>query len=478
MKNERKAFIWSVLNALGTRGAAFLFFLVLGRLLGPAAFGIMALAYSIAMLVELLAEHGFGVVVVQKETLSEDDLSSVFWFQMTIALVGALVILSITPWLAEFFREPGLKSALPWMTISYVLNASGFTIQAVMKRSLQFRTVALRNLLATVVGGLVGLGMALYGFGLESLVAMALVNAGVGAAVVWFASEWRPQFRFSGSRLMAMHGMARNIVSVQFMEAFVSRADQFVIGYLFDATILGFYALAMRLYEVLTLVSSYAIGDAALPVLSRLQGDLANFRDALLRIMTLGAGVTVPLFLMVGTTSPLLIRLVFGEQWLPAMTYTNWILLAGALASVGLYPGLTFIALGKSNYRLRFMIASIVVWGCLLPLIVVFGPIFVAANWAIRQVVMFPPQAYVLLKLTGLSWRQFFSPLFKIGVAATLMISIVFPIVYLVNGWMIGRLIVGSLAGGIVYLVTLHLMGSPLPALVVRMVKERSFGSH
>jgi PST family polysaccharide transporter len=478
MSSERKAFLWSVLNALGTRGAAFLFFLVLGRLLGPTVFGIMALCYSIAMLVELLAEHGFGVVVIQEEALSGDDLSTVFWFQMMIAVIGAVTVLLIAPWLAGFFKEPDLKQALPWMVIGYLLNASGFTIQAVMKRALRFRAVALRNFLATIAGGSVGLGMALYGYGLESLVAMSLVNAAMGAAVLWLATEWRPKFHFSLARLSVMYRPAKNIVSVQFMEAFISRADQFVIGYLFGATSLGFYAFAIRLYEVLTLVSTYAIGDAAFPVLSRLQGDMPKYRQALLRIVALGAGVTVPLYLMVVATSPLLIQLVFGEQWLPATAYTNWILFAGALGSVGLYHGLTFNALGKSNYRLRFTIGSILLWGLLLPLILLLGPIFVAVNWAIRQLIMFPPQAYVLLRLTGLNWREYFVPILKVGVAAALMMLTVTPIIYLLDGWVVGRLMLSLLLGSAVYLGALHWIGSPLPALMVKMMKERSLGQH
>ena len=181
-----------------------------------------------------------------------------------------------------------------------------------LEREMAFRTLAIRTLLATLAGGVVGLGMAWLGLGIWSLVGQQLSSAITGAAVLWWATSWRPSFHISRTHLRDLYGFSINIIGNDLLWLGSQRADQLVIGVRLGASLLGPYALAVRLLELLIDLVTAPIAVVALPAFSRLQNERQRLQEAFYKTTEAVATVSIPAFCGISVLAPSVIPLFFG----------------------------------------------------------------------------------------------------------------------------------------------------------------------
>ena len=466
MLKARAAFFWSILNAIGTRGLSSIFFIIISRHVGPSVFGVMSVGIAFSGIVDIFTEQGLSTALIQKIDLSPEHKNSAFLFQVGLATLVALVVFFSSSMVARLFSQPQLRMVLCWLAPTFIMNAAGFSFQAIFKKTLQFKYLALRNFIATMIGGIVGLGMVLDGYGVESLIALTVVNSAVGLVILCSTSQWRPGFSFSKRAFLDLHSIGRSISANQLLEMISGRVDQLIIGYIFGTNVLGYYAFAMRLYEILMNVTGYAIAEVVFPLFSHLQSDLSKFRQTLLRLSSIGGGLTVPLFLLVALTSPLTIPLVFGHKWIPSIAYSNWILTSGSLFTLGIYSVAVFNAVGRPGIGLLFRISNLIMWGLGLFLLPVFGPTFAAASWVGRALIIFPVQIAWSCRLLNMPILDALRSYGKIVISCLLMTVVVLPIVYGGSQYALLRAVSALVLGAITYMYSMRWFDSELWAFV------------
>ena len=188
--------IWSATQMWGMRAIDFLVFLILARLLGPEAFGLIALATVYLAFLSVFIDQGFSDVIIQREEITDRHLDTAFWTGIFIALLLILVSIFAADVVANIFNEPDLAPIIRVLSISFLLMAVRGTQQAILQRNLQFKPLAIRSLLASLIGGVVGIVFALLNFNVWSLVVQYLTAVAVGVLELWKVSDWRPKLRF------------------------------------------------------------------------------------------------------------------------------------------------------------------------------------------------------------------------------------------------------------------------------------------
>ncbi|TXT25662.1 MAG: polysaccharide transporter PST family [Gallionellaceae bacterium] len=329
---------WNYLGALVRAGAQFVLGIVLARMLGPEPFGLVAIAWLILSLGNLVADFGLAAALVQKKTISGRDIRYVFTLQMLAGMVMASAIVLAAPWIAGFFNNAEAVPVLRAMGCLFVVQAAGQTATALLRREMDFKPLQMYGVgsyLFSYAG--IGLPLAWGGAGVWSLVAAQASQAVIYSVAVnlHVRHSWRPAFKADagGMALFGSKIMASNLTSWS-----ISNLDSTIVGRVFGTVDLGLYNRGMNLVSSPMNAFTSTLQGVLFPAYSRANGDVASARRAYLASVGLIAALLVPAFAAVAAIPDTVIAGMYGEQWMRAAALLTPLALAmpvNAVLAVG-----------------------------------------------------------------------------------------------------------------------------------------------
>ena len=221
---------WKVVSQATLQLASFASTLTLARLLTPRDFGLAGLALVFAGLAFLLGDLGLGASLVQRPRVTEADRSTAFWTNAGLGLALTLAGLGLSWPLADLYRQPRVQPLFAVLSLTFLLTALGTTQGALLIRSLSFRSLELRTIVATSLSVALGITLAALGYGPWAIIAQTLANAGFSTALLWRSSSWRPRLVYSSASLRHLLGYGGWIFGSGFITYFERNVDNFVIG--------------------------------------------------------------------------------------------------------------------------------------------------------------------------------------------------------------------------------------------------------
>jgi PST family polysaccharide transporter len=341
----RDAVLWSYVLTAGRIGITTLVTFVLAALLGPAEFGVLAMAMLGLTLIQTLLQQGLISAVVQRQALTDDHLDAVF----VVLLIGGagfgVIMAALGPVLAGVMGEPQLTVVCLALAPLVPVHALMVVPEAVLRRALRFRAIAARTLLAAGLSGVAGIALALAGAGIWALIVQQLMAGIVGLAVLWSVCRWRPSRHPRLSAIRDLRRFSAHSASAGIALWLGSRADQAVTAVLFGPVAVGIYWLSVRLPEMVADVSARSLQQVALPALARLQGDRTAFAARLGSLQHLAAVTGLPLLgLLAGAAEPLVSLL--GPQWAGTEVPLRLLCLYSAASVYGVVLGPALQAIG------------------------------------------------------------------------------------------------------------------------------------
>ena len=398
--------LWTLVEVLGTQGTAFLVFVLLARLLDPGAFGLVALAGTVITVLNIFVEAGFSTAIVRSEEISDRKLNTAFWIGVgDAALLVGLLSLS-AGWVSKAYGTPELAPVLRALAWVMLFSSISAVHNALLVRKLEFRSKALRRLIAVAAGGIAGVTLALLDYGVWALVGKQAVEGLVDCLVVWRTSPWRPGRDVSKQDARELFTFGKNMVGSN-MVRFINRsADDMIIGMFLGPVALGYYAVAFRANVAVTEVALRATSRTALPVFAKLQGDPARMRDAFYQALELATLVACPVFLGLSATAPEVCLTMFGADWAPSIRPMQVLGLAGVGLAINLYVGPILIAVGQPNVFFRFSLGQGILNVLCFLVAVRWGIEAVAWAFVARTVLVFPAVLWLLRRAIGVSPRR------------------------------------------------------------------------
>lgn len=337
---------WSFAISVGQYGTLLGLNLILAGLLGPEAFGLVAMATVYVLFIQLLLQQGMMPAIIQRRDLRPEHLDSAFWLVMAAATALTVVSIALSGWWASVNRLPELQPVIVALSLILPLRGLSLVQESLLRRQLDFKPLALRTGLAMTTGGLVAVALALGGAGVWALVSQQVVTAALEVAVLWRVGRWRPRVRFdrpaardllgfSGGALLGSLGVFAN-----------TRADALITGLFFGPVAVGWYRLGTRLTTAVIDLASRSLQQAALPELARVQHEPDRFRARTLDVLHLSALGAVPVLgVLAACTTPLLALL--GPEWADARPGVVLLCWWAAAASVMLMTGAVLQASGR-----------------------------------------------------------------------------------------------------------------------------------
>lgn len=320
---------WSLVREVSVQGGSIFTLLALALFLSPREFGIVAIAAVWLNLLGIFSDLGFAAAVVQRKLLDEAHLSSVF-----VLNVGLGIALCVVGWITSLLMtnvlpDPELMHIMPYLALSVLFTAISATPQALARKQLNFKALAIRDSFAVLVSALVAIAMAYGGFGLWAFVAQVLVRAVLGALLVWFMVAWRPRLSaFRWAAVRELWGFSSALVVHSILKWALQSVDKIFLAYLFGATQLGYYAFGERSIMAPATSIRTAAGSYFFPIYSAAQDDIEALRKHYLisiRLLVYALFPAVTLFIL---TAPNLIPMVFGVQWANAVPISQLFALA------------------------------------------------------------------------------------------------------------------------------------------------------
>ena len=341
---------WAMVGNSGTRGIATAVTFLLAAILGPGDFGLVAVALIYIAFVRMLLEQGFLTAIIQREQLDEEHLDSAFWVNFAWCLVLAVASFLTAGLWAGVYDMPRLEGVLQVLSILIVVEGLGIVQQALLERSLEFKKLAIRSNASVLVGGAVGIPLALGGAGVWALVAQQLALETTLLVAVWLLSAWRPRLRFSRAHARELTGFSTNVFAANVAGFVNRRADALLVGVFWGPVAVGLYRLADRVVDVLLEVTMRPVGVVSLPVLSRLQNDPERLREAVAKCLRATLLISVPVLLVVLSTSHELVR-VLGDEWEDAGIALQFLCLVGIGKAIGFFTGPVLFAVNRPRFR-------------------------------------------------------------------------------------------------------------------------------
>ena len=168
------------------------FLMVLARLLSPQDFGLVAMVTVVTGVYELFTSAGLSSATVQRSAITNQQISTLFWINIVVGTALGALCIGTAPVLVQFYHEPRLFWVTIAMAAGFVLNAAGVQHSAILQRQLRYVAVTAIELSAQLASIVVGIGMALAGFGYWALVGAAIISPAVSTAGMWIVTGWIP----------------------------------------------------------------------------------------------------------------------------------------------------------------------------------------------------------------------------------------------------------------------------------------------
>ena len=416
-----KGFAWNMLQGMGTQVISFLVFLILARLLDPENFGLVAMATVAIAFFRIFKEFGFSAAIVQRENLESGHIDTAFWTDILVNVMMMAITFLSAKWVANLYNEPRLEIIIQALSLVFLTAAFSQVQTAILRRNLNFKVLAIRTLIAEVIGGVTGITCALSGLGVWSLVARQLTTAVIGTLILWIFSSWRPGLIVSKRYFIDLFGFSVNMFTANIVNFFGSKSDAFLIGYFLGPMSLGYYTIAQRLILLLTEFLGGAVNKVAWPAFARLQDNPRKIRSGFYSASHLLAVLVMPVFLGIFSVTPELVNLMFGSQWEKSIPVLKILVFVGIIQSMNKMYDSIIVSIGRPGIWLSFRTAISIsnVLGFFIALH--WGLTGIAYAYVIVSYAYVPVYLYALNTLVEIRASKYFGVLAAPITAATLM---------------------------------------------------------
>lgn len=319
MKDLKERTIRGGLARLSAQGANFLIrvvsLMILARLLGPKEFGLVGMVTAFTGVLTLFRDFGLSSAAIQRPTVTNQQVSTLFWINILVGLVLALLSVGMAPIIASFYHEPRLFAVTIALATAFLINGAGVQHGVLLQREMRFTTIAIVTTISLVVSTAIGIGGAKAGYGYWALVAMAVSGPLASTIGFWLTTGWVPGMphRQIGIRSMMQFG---GTITLNGLIVYVaSNLEKVLIGRFWGVDAIGIYGRAFQLINIPTENLNSAVGEVAFSALSRIQDDPPRLKSYFLKGYSLVVALTVPITIACALFSDDMILVFLGPKW-------------------------------------------------------------------------------------------------------------------------------------------------------------------
>lgn len=348
---SRSALLWGLLGAIMRQGSTLVITIILARLLGPEEFGLIGIALVFITLCQVFTDVGFTDGLIQRKEVTPLVYSSIFYLNLAISLALSLIVFLAAPYIGEFYNRNELPELLQWLVLIVPIAAIGKVHETQLRKQLKFKSLTIRTILSSNIGGAAGILAAYQGLGVKALVIQQLVSVGLSTILLWYSTGWRPMMDFSWKEVRLLFSFSGYVFLDHGIRQLFQRIDVLFIGKVFSPTILGYYSRAESLNFQITTYTAGLMRKVMYPVLSSVQDDAKEFERLYLKVFSLLAVLSTGLLGLLYFLAEDIILLLLGNKWLPTVVLFQILIFKTLISPFGVLMGKSMLSMGYSKEK-------------------------------------------------------------------------------------------------------------------------------
>lgn len=438
--------IWVAIQRYSTMFIQFISGIILARLLTPYDYGCIGMLAIFMVLAEAFIDGGFGSALIQKKRPTQEDYSTIFFWNLLMAVVLYAILFVSAPTIARFYKIPLLSDVLRVYGIVLFIYAFNVVQRNQLRKKLNFKVLAKVTLFSAFFSLAVTIVMAYSGFGVWALVTQYILLALIPALLFWFFVKWRPTMIFSWTSFRELFSFGFYMFLTNLLNQFSSQFQGLLIGKFYNASTMGYYAKAQKTEAMASQSVMSIMTQVTFPLYAEMQNNKKALGNTIKRISMTLSYFAFPLFFIVMLLAKPLFIILYSERWLPSVPYFQVLCfagLAGCLHGVNIQA---ISAIGKSKVLFVWTVVKRIVGLSA----VVLGLVSFGMKGLLIGVVFNYWFAYfvnigMVSKHIGYKWYQQVKDILPVGVASVT--------IALVCYWVANQLHLGFYTDGVVKLI-------------------------
>jgi teichuronic acid exporter len=390
-KKAISGFTWSFSENIANSVSNFLIGVALARLLFPEDFGLVGIAFAFLAFIAVFTDGGFAVALLQKKECTEEDYSSVFFFNLAFSLAFYLLLFVCAPWLALFFDQAELTSVVRLAGVTIIINSFSAIQLVLFSKQVDFKTISIITVSSNFISGTIAVILAVYHFGVWSLVYRALIQSVLSVGLFFFFSTWRPKLIFHLANIKSLFSFGSKLLVGNLLDKLFQNAFYFVIGKVYSPSQLGQYSRADMFSKIPSQNLLGVVQKVSFPILVELKGNdeklLSGYRSLIQNTMLISF---LAMFCLAASAESIVMVLI-GEVWRPSILYLQLLCFSAVLFPLHAL-NLNMITIhGRSDIVLRLEVIKKIL---MIPVIAL--GVFYSIEWMLYGMIVFSIVAYFL----------------------------------------------------------------------------------
>lgn len=454
---------WTTIGTIGRSLFQLLQVSILTRFLSKEAFGLVAMTLFVVQFSNIFVNMGMTSAILHRQDATSDEYSSIYWLNILISLLLYVILFFSTPIVAQFYKEPELRVLVPVLGINILLMATGRQHRTIMQKQFQFKAIAITEIFAFLIGLIAAVLLAIYNFGVYSLVYSTLLASLVSNALFLLQNlrlnPIRLHFRLSETRpFLKIGGFTMGSSIIDF---FSREIDILIVGKMLGAESLGVYSLAKQIVLKLYSIMNPIFLNVLSPILSSMQKERGKVKQYYLKVVYLLASFNFPVFLLIIILSREILAIMYGSNYMSGYWVLSFLVFSFATNTISNPVGSLQIATGRTDIGFMWTIFRVVIT----PIFIYFAALInintVAFSLALLSIILMLPMWFIQLKpLADIQLKEYLQQFWKPYILFLSISSVYFVVMYFYElpfSIIVNILIKGSI-GTLVFFLGLYIM--------------------
>ncbi len=424
----RKGLQWSAIERIVTQGIQLGMTLLLARLLGPIAFGLIGMLAVFIAIANVFVDSGFTSALIRKTDRIDSDLVTAFYYNIIISILCYLVLYFGAPYTADFYQQPELQGLLRILGLTVLINAFTLIPRMQLTVAMDFKTQAKISVLSVLVSGFTAIVLALNGYGVWALVVQSLLNSICNLILFNVFSPWLPRGKATKESFNYLFCFGGKLLFSGLLDVIYNNLYQIIIGKKFNPTVVGQFTQANQLASVPAMTLTSIIQRVTFPLFSQLQDSADNMENVYRLTLKMAIIVIFPLIIGLGLVAQPLLTSLLGEQWQSAASLLSVLCVGYMLYPVHAINLNLLQVMGRSDLFLKLEVIKKIIGIVILLISISYGVLGMCIGFTLSSYFSLLLNTYYTAKLTHISqWQQFkdLAPIWLAVVLSALLAYIV-----------------------------------------------------
>lgn len=452
-----KGTIWNTIEKIAVKSSSFVISIILARILSPKDYGLIGMLTVFVALSTIFIESGFAKALIQKQNRTQEDYSTIFYFNLGIAIILYVFLFVSSPFIAHFYNTPILSPILRTLSINIIIGSINIVQRAQLMIAMDFKSLAKINLYGTIIGGILGIIAAIANYGVWALVIQTIASTFTMSLLFFHFTHWKPSLLFSTKSFKDLFHFGSKLLTASAIVTIFNNISTIAIGKLYKSEQLGIFTRASQFTEMIAWTINDVLGTVTFPILSELQ----NNKDELLKVykksLFYTSLITFPAMILLALVARPLVIVLLTEKWLPCVVLIQILCFARMLTPLSSINMNLLNAIGRSDLFMKVDLSKLPLELIILIITIPLGIKAVVIGNLVSSIICFFINTYYPQKYCGYGAIKQIKDTIPIFIALLIMYSGGYFIMYLFDNSVL-QLASGTISSIILYIISCQIL--------------------